>query len=368
MRKYGIDNFGMYKIETFNTLQECNDSEEYYISFLKTQDRNEGYNIEAGGNNKIMTQETKDKLSKIFSERFLGEGNPFYGKHHSEETKQRLSEIRTGSIMSKETKEKMSKVKMGENNSMFGKKHSENSLKKMSEAQIGKHVGEKNHMFGMTGEKSPNYGKERSKETKEKISKANKNKTKSEEAKKKMSDAKKGKKMTEETKEKISKATSGENNPMFGKKHSEEIRKKISEAVAGKLVGELNPFYGKKHTEESKKKPWSQERKLQIKRKLTNFLKRAQKIPLDSPISMRPLVLIVPLSPLAPVSASCSILTIPSPEISCPVPPGPPPKCLIPNSPPTATEALLPPLRMLNMVSASQSIFSVIIHSPAFKV
>ena len=46
---------------------------------------------------KKASQETKDKLSVIASER-LGEKNPFFGKQHSEETKQKLRESRLGNI------------------------------------------------------------------------------------------------------------------------------------------------------------------------------------------------------------------------------------------------------------------------------
>lgn len=42
---------------------------------------------------KKASQETKDKLSVIASER-LGEKNPFFGKHHSEETKQKVRETK----------------------------------------------------------------------------------------------------------------------------------------------------------------------------------------------------------------------------------------------------------------------------------
>ena len=46
---------------------------------------------------KKASQETKDKLSVIASER-LGEKNSFFGKHHSEETKQKLRENKYGTI------------------------------------------------------------------------------------------------------------------------------------------------------------------------------------------------------------------------------------------------------------------------------
>ena len=46
---------------------------------------------------KNASQETKDKLSVIASQR-LGEKNHFFGKHHSEETKQKLRESKLGNI------------------------------------------------------------------------------------------------------------------------------------------------------------------------------------------------------------------------------------------------------------------------------
>ena len=42
---------------------------------------------------KKASQETKEKMSVIASER-LGEKNPFFGKHHSEETKQKVRETK----------------------------------------------------------------------------------------------------------------------------------------------------------------------------------------------------------------------------------------------------------------------------------
>ena len=50
---------------------------------------------------------------------FTGEGNPFYGKHHSDKTKQLISEHRKGKCA-------------GENHPMYGKHHTEDALQKMS--------------------------------------------------------------------------------------------------------------------------------------------------------------------------------------------------------------------------------------------
>lgn len=62
------------------------------------------------------------------------------------------------------TKENLSEAHKGENNPMYGKHHTEETKNKISEAKKGKYCGENNH----------NYGKHHSEETKQKISEANK--------------------------------------------------------------------------------------------------------------------------------------------------------------------------------------------------
>ena len=67
---------------------------------------------------------------------------------------------RTGAVDSEETRLKKSIATKGENNPMYGKTHSEESVQQISENRKGKTAGE-NH---------PMWGKEHSKETKQKIS------------------------------------------------------------------------------------------------------------------------------------------------------------------------------------------------------
>lgn len=119
-----------------------------------------------------------------------------------------LVNVKIGNKMSKEQKKNAS----GENNPWYGMKHTKESRKKISEAQRG----EKNNNWGKKGKDAPFYGKKHSEETKIKMS---------------------------ETRE-------GENHPMYGKTHSKESKKKMSLA----LSGENNPNYGKKHSTESRKK------------------------------------------------------------------------------------------------------------------
>lgn len=97
-------------------------------------------------------------------------------------------------------------------------------------------------------------GHKHTKDTKQKISEANKGKTRSKETIKKMSEAQKGKVVSEETKNKISENMKGKNNPNYGREFSEEHKRKISESRKGKFEGENNPMYGKHLSQEAKDK------------------------------------------------------------------------------------------------------------------
>ena len=95
------------------------------------------------------------------SKAMKGENNPLYGKHHSDETKKKMSEAHKVKHYSDETRKKISeetKEKMSEAHK--GKHHSEEAKKKMSEAQKGK--------------PSPNKGKRFSEEHKKNIGEARK--------------------------------------------------------------------------------------------------------------------------------------------------------------------------------------------------
>lgn len=100
------------------------------------------------------------------------------GVSPSDETKQKMSEVKRGKARkphSDETKHKMSESKKGENNPFYGKTHTEEIRQKLSETQ----KGENSHMFG----------KPKSEETKLKMSESTKGKPKSEETKQKLSEA-----------------------------------------------------------------------------------------------------------------------------------------------------------------------------------
>ena len=62
---------------------------------------------------------TPSEHSRLHSE---GENNPLFGKHHTEESRKKMSE-----------------AMKGENHPLFGKHHTDKTLRKMSESHKGKH-------------------------------------------------------------------------------------------------------------------------------------------------------------------------------------------------------------------------------------
>ena len=110
------------------------------------------------------SEEARNKLSELMKD----ENNPFYGKHHSEETKQKMSESLKGRVCpmkgkhhSEEAKQKMSEKRKGKKTWMCGKHHSEEAKQKMSEAHKGKQPSKETRNKQMESMKGKNKGKHR---------------------------------------------------------------------------------------------------------------------------------------------------------------------------------------------------------------
>lgn len=95
-------------IKTCYSDSEMNDDEKYYIKLYKTLWPN-GYNLSEGGDGGVRCEETRRKISNSHKGLQAGEKNPMYGKHHSEETKNKISVAKKGKNRSEETKQKLSK-------------------------------------------------------------------------------------------------------------------------------------------------------------------------------------------------------------------------------------------------------------------
>lgn len=141
--KYGLENFKFEVLEEVPSVKEANEREDYWIVYFDSL--NNGYNSVPGGNNFVLSEETKLKISATLKAKGLkGKDHYRYGMKHTEESKRKMSNIKKGLTPWK------------------GKRHSEETKRKISEAN--------------KGQPSARKGVSLSQETKEKISKANKGK------------------------------------------------------------------------------------------------------------------------------------------------------------------------------------------------
>lgn len=115
INKYGLENIKIEIIEWCESREKLNEREAYWIKILNSQNKKIGYNISG---------------SDSAPHSMPGEKNPMYGKKHSQETKNKISEKAKNRVMSEKTKQKIS-------NSLKGKKDSNETKKKRSESLKG---------------------------------------------------------------------------------------------------------------------------------------------------------------------------------------------------------------------------------------
>ena len=136
-----------------------------------------GYNKTRGGKINPGIIRSAD-YRKHLSDRMAGENHPFYGKHLSDEHRQRISESNRGHVVSEETRRKIGEANRGRikneetirkwRKSHEGYAHSEETRRKIGEANRGKVISE---------------------DTRRKIGEANRGRIASEELRRKMSDS-----------------------------------------------------------------------------------------------------------------------------------------------------------------------------------
>ncbi len=160
------------------------------------------------------------------------EKHPMWGKRHSNETLQKISNSLKGNP-------KLSRK--GKDNPMFGKPawnsglkncHSEETLRKIGESSKGRVFSEEAKLkIGNThiGNKY-REGKMHSEETKRKMSESQKRRFTSDEARQKISESHKRKTISIDQKLKISERQKGEKNSFYGKRHSEETKLRMKES------------------------------------------------------------------------------------------------------------------------------------------
>lgn len=188
IKKYGKQFFKREILDFFNTKEEAFNAQEKFINEYNTLVPN-GYNVSPKGGHQVknsfndetikklknrivsedtkqkmreahkkrkyyanghkLSDETREKIKKSWEKRRIekplsdesrkkmslsrmGKKNSFYGKHHTEKTKEKLRNISKDYMKTEEYRENMSESVKGTKNGMYGKHHSEESKKKMS--------------------------------------------------------------------------------------------------------------------------------------------------------------------------------------------------------------------------------------------
>lgn len=124
------------KLDIAYSLEELEQLEERYICLYDSMNPNKGYNKRHGGTNGTFGEGFSLKMSEITK----GALNGMYGKHHSEETKNKIRESRKAI------------EKYGEEHPNYGKVRTEETRNKISKTrkEIGLAKGESNPMHGIS--------------------------------------------------------------------------------------------------------------------------------------------------------------------------------------------------------------------------
>jgi len=160
INKYGIDAFEIQVVASAKTISDLKELEKQLIVQYQTKVPN-GYNLTDGGDGLTGYRHTKEQKKRNgdakrgtvhstetkqkMKDAHLGENNHFYGKSHSEETKQRISATKqanpTRYWLSKQRNEETCKKISESLTGQLGRPHTEESKKKISLAHIGKKQG-----------------------------------------------------------------------------------------------------------------------------------------------------------------------------------------------------------------------------------
>lgn len=191
IKEFGLATFEKKILAVFET-RELAVAHEVHLHAILNVDYDDGYYNRA-----------KQKTTGFDTSSLVGEKNWFYGKHHSEATKQKLREKNLGKPSPWKGKSPSQKTRELLRQANLGKRASSTTKKKMQAS----------HMGLFAGKKHPLYGKRHTPETRTKIGDGVRGKLKSDITRARMRAAQKA------------------NHPMQGRQHSEESRKKISEGL-----------------------------------------------------------------------------------------------------------------------------------------
>lgn len=147
IRKHGVSKFIFQIITELPYDKKVLDvHEKYWIKFYNTYENKNHYNLTPGGDfNPMHVPEIVKRVS--------GENHSFYGKHHTVESRRKISESKKGVSYGRNLAvSKSNRRRTGKDHPLYGKSPSDETLKKQSESKIG----EKNAKWGTS--KLEKYG------------------------------------------------------------------------------------------------------------------------------------------------------------------------------------------------------------------
>lgn len=173
LAKYGLEGFHLVELLVCNW-KILNETEDYLVKKYNSKEPN-GYNILPFGQlgngpgywlGKTRSEETKKKISEIKKGTNIGEDNPFYGKTHTSESKEKMSKGQTEAWANKTEDELKiySEMRSSTSKEMWA------SMSEEQKSELGKKISE------------AHKGRKLSEETKRKISEVQKGKKKSKES------------------------------------------------------------------------------------------------------------------------------------------------------------------------------------------
>jgi len=156
IQKYGTDAFEVQHIASaIGDLSNLKEIEKTLIQQYQTYIP-KGYNLTLGGEGVYGLKKTpeqierwrlanvgrkaSDETKQKMSDARTGENNYFFGKHHTEESKNKISESKKGGVgfWSGKTRSEETKKKISETNKKYSRPHTEESKLKLSLAHTGK--------------------------------------------------------------------------------------------------------------------------------------------------------------------------------------------------------------------------------------
>ena len=138
--QYGKENFVKEILEEFDDRVEAHKVENQYIEKFRNDDKCLNERLEH--HFELYGEKSRAKMSAAQR----GEKNYNFGKHRTEEVKAKIGDAQRGKIVSDDTRAKLSAslkgLMSGEKNPMYGKHVSEEVKAKMSAAHRGKHLSD----------------------------------------------------------------------------------------------------------------------------------------------------------------------------------------------------------------------------------